>query len=69
MTFSDAARRYIEKLKESGGKGIDRKECQLNLHLKPFFGQKGLANIGSFDVERYKKKAHGAGRFKGHVQP
>ena len=56
LTFSDAARDYIAKLKECGGKGIDRKECQLDLHLKPFFSQKALSKIGSFDVERYKKK-------------
>jgi integrase len=56
VTFAEAATRYVEKLKEIGGKGVDRKECQLALHLKPFFGQKGLSNISSFDIERYKKK-------------
>lgn len=53
--FPDAARQYIAKLKECGGKGIERKKRQLDLHLKPFFGQKGLPKITSFDVERYKK--------------
>ena len=56
LTFTDAAVRYIAKLKECGGKSIDRKECQLKLHLKPFFGQKALSKISSFDVDRYKKK-------------
>jgi integrase len=55
LTFSDAARQYVTKLEEINGKGIDRKKCQLNLHLKPFFREKGLAKITSFDVERYKK--------------
>lgn len=64
MTFADAATRYIAKLKECGGKGINRKECQLNLHLKPFFGQKGLSHIGSFDIDRYKKKRADQGASK-----
>jgi integrase len=55
LVFSDAASQYVAKLKEIGGKGIDRKECQLGLHLKPFFSQKGLSKITTFDVERYKK--------------
>src|SRR5206468_10774529 len=55
LTFSDAVPRYIDKLKEIGGKGIDRKECQFDLHLKPFFGQKGLSKISTFDIDRYKK--------------
>ena len=56
LTFSDAGTRYIDKLKECGGKSIARKECQLALHLKPFFGQKALSKINSFDIERYKKR-------------
>jgi integrase len=55
LMFPDAARQYIAKLKECGGKGIDRKQCQLDLHLKPFFGQKGLSRITTFDLDRYKK--------------
>lgn len=55
LIFPEAARQYITKLKEIGGKGIERKECQLDLHLKPFFGHKALSRITSFDIERYKK--------------
>src|SRR5689334_21050453 len=55
LTFSEAARDYLVKLEEIGGKGIDRKRCQLDLHLKPFFRQKVLSKITSFDLERYKK--------------
>lgn len=55
LTFSDAATQYVSKLKEIGGKGVDRKENQLALHLRPFFGQKALSKISSFDVDRYKK--------------
>lgn len=55
LTFPEAAREYLTKLEEIGGKGIDRKKCQLDLHLKPFFGQKALSKITTFDLERYKK--------------
>jgi integrase len=55
LMFHDAARQYISKLTECGGKGIDRKQCQLDLHLQPFFGQKGLSRITTFDLERYKR--------------
>lgn len=55
LTFPEAAKEYLQKLKEIGGKGIDRKERQLDLHLKPFFRQKALSKITSFDLERYKK--------------
>ncbi len=55
LMFTDAAKQYITKLKESDGKGIERKECQLKLHLTPFFGQKAITKITTFDVARYKK--------------
>jgi integrase len=56
LMFSEAGKQYIAKLKESGGRGINRKERQLQMYLAPFFGQKALSKIGSFDVERFKKK-------------
>ena len=55
LTFPEAAKEYLTKLEEIGGKGIERKKCQLDLHLKPFFRQKVLSKISSFDLERYKK--------------
>ena len=55
LTFPEAAKEYLAKLEEIGGKGIERKKCQLDLHLKPFFRQKALSKITSFDLERYKK--------------
>jgi integrase len=61
LMFIDAQRQYIARLKEIGGKGIDRKECQLRLHLTPFFKDKALSKITSFDVARYKKHRRGQG--------
>lgn len=61
LTFSDAADQYIGKLKESGGKGVDRKKRQLDIHLKPFFRQTALSRVNTFDIDRYKKKRTGDG--------
>jgi site-specific recombinase XerD len=55
LTFPEATKEYLAKLEEIGGKGIERKKCQLDLHLKPFFREKALSKITSFDLERYKK--------------
>ena len=56
LSFREAASKYIQKLRESGGNDVDRKEKRLILHLVPFFGPKPLFRITDFDVERYKKK-------------
>jgi len=61
LMFEDAQKQYVAKLKQVSGKGIDRKECQLRLHLTPFFKDKALSKITSFDVARYKKHRRGQG--------
>ena len=43
LTFADAAKLYMQLLKESGGKGIAKKEQHLRLHLIPELGQMPLA--------------------------
>ncbi|MDX2165254.1 MAG: site-specific integrase [Gammaproteobacteria bacterium] len=55
LGFRQAAEKYIQKLRESDGKDIDRKEVRFKLYLCPFFENKLLAQISSFDIERYKK--------------
>lgn len=61
LSFADAGSRYIAKLRESGGKSIERKKRQLDIHLNPFFGQKPLSKISSFDIARYRKSRIEAG--------
>lgn len=56
LGFKEAADRYIERLKEEGGKNIKTKRRQLDQHLIPFFAARSLSQISSFDVERYKKE-------------
>lgn len=55
LSFHEAATRYLEKLGEEGGKDLVAKRRRLTLHLVPFFEDMPLANISTFDIERYKK--------------
>jgi hypothetical protein len=55
LGFGDAAKQYLAKLEEEGGKDLDMKRMRLNLHLVPFLGDRPLSKVTSFDVERYKK--------------
>jgi hypothetical protein len=55
LGFAHAALAYLDKLAEEGGKNIAKKRQHLADHLVPFFNDKPLAKISSFDVERYKK--------------
>lgn len=55
LGFAQAALAYLDKLAEEGGKNIAKKRQHLADHLVPFFNDKPLAKVSSFDVERYKK--------------
>ncbi|MDX1484013.1 MAG: site-specific integrase, partial [Alphaproteobacteria bacterium] len=59
LTFAAAAPLYIERLRQEGGKNIDRKQAQLDQSLVPYLGNKPLSKITAFDVERYKKNRLG----------
>ncbi len=62
LSFEAAAESYIERLKQEGGKNIDKKRRQLAQHLTPFFRTKSLSKIATFDIARFKKQRedHGA---------
>ncbi len=55
LGFKGAAEKYLNKLKEEGGKDLKAKNMRLRFHLKPFFKDKPLSSITTFDIERYKK--------------
>ena len=50
-----AAKQYILRMHDEGGKGIKRKHHILDLHLVPFFGDTPIGRLTSSDVERFKK--------------
>lgn len=54
LSFREAARRYLERLEEGGGKDLKMKRQRLELHLLPFFGDMPLNKVSGFDIERYK---------------
>lgn len=56
LTFAAAAPAYIERLRQEGGKNIERKQQQIAQALIPFFAEKPLSQITTFDIERYKKQ-------------
>ena len=55
LEFRQAGSRYLSKLEEEGGNDIPKKRQRLNLHCSPFFKEKSLSSITTFDIERYKK--------------
>ena len=55
LSFRDAATKYLERLKESGGKDLTAKTRRLKLHLVPFFGDTPLPKISTFNIEQYKR--------------
>lgn len=55
LGFREAAKQYLSRIEESGGKDLKMKQTRLTLHLMPFLMDKPLASIATFDVKRYKK--------------
>lgn len=56
LSFVEAAKKYLVKLDEEGGKDLKMKRYRLNMHLNSFFGNTPLSRISTFDIERYKKQ-------------
>ena len=67
LTFSEAAQRYTDRLAETGGKDLGMKRYRLRAHLCPFFTDKPVSRVTTFDVDRYKKKRLEAGAAPGSV--
>jgi integrase len=61
MPFKEAADSYIKRLKEEGGKTIERKERVLELYLTPALGVKPLSKITSSDLAVYRTQRRKAG--------
>jgi len=55
LGFSQAGTSYLKKLSEEGGKDIPKKKERIKCHLSPFFKNKPLSSVTTFDIERYKK--------------
>lgn len=55
MSFTEAAKQYMRRLKDGDGKDLKQKRHRLDLHLVPFFNTRPLSKISTYDIERYKK--------------
>ncbi len=55
LTLAGAAPLYLDRLREEGGREIDRKRQRLQQCLVPFLGELQIGQITSSDIERYKK--------------
>jgi integrase len=55
LTLAGAAPLYLDRLREEGGKEIDRKRQRLEQCLIPFLGELQIDRITSSDIDRYKK--------------
>ena len=53
LGFSVAADDYLKRLAAGQGRDLANKRCYLELHLKPFFGDKPISKISAFDLQRY----------------
>jgi len=55
LGFREAANSYIARLQAEDGRNIKAKRRQLDQHLIPFFGDRPLFQLTSFEIERYKR--------------
>jgi integrase len=56
LTFAVAAKEYLRRLEETGGKNIKIKRRQLRMYLVPYFGSQRLDAITGFTVNKFKKR-------------
>jgi integrase len=56
LTFAMAAKQYLQRLEETGGKNIRIKRRQLRMYLLPYFGSQRLDAITGFTVNKFKKR-------------
>lgn len=67
LGFKAAGKNYLAKLEQEDGKDIPKKREQLKCHLYPFFKNKPLTSITTFDIRRYKKHRKTAGASVGTI--
>ncbi len=67
LTFGAAAKVYMDRLRESGGKGLEEKEQHLRIHLVPAFGNMPIDKISTFTLEKFRKASRGCGLKTGTI--
>lgn len=67
MSVEAAVEKYLEQLALIGGKDLAKKRERLKLHVVPFFKNKVLTQLTSFDLDRYKKARADEGAASGTI--
>lgn len=67
LKHSEAAKLYLDRLQEGGGKNLKNKEQHLRLHLVPHLGNIRIDKITVFTLETLKKKLLDSGLTLGTV--
>lgn len=67
LGFREASEKYLVKLEKEGGNDIKKKRQRIELHLDPFFKDKPLSSITTFDLERFKKARKEANASNGTI--
>jgi integrase len=62
VRFDEAAENYLTRQEQEGGKDLKMKRMRLRHNLVPFFKEKPLSEIKSFDIERFKKSRLDTGK-------
>ncbi len=67
LTCATAAKLYLEREKEAGGKDLVSKERHLRLHLVPYFGAMRIDRISTFTVEKFRNCLRKRGFAEGNI--
>jgi hypothetical protein len=61
QTFADAAKAYLVKMEEAGGKDLANKRRHLNTYLVPEIGGQRLDQLSAFLLQKYRRGRRQAG--------
>lgn len=67
LGFARAATAYLERLEAARGNNLDKKRQHLAQWLAPFFGDRPLSKIETFDLQRYAKRRREQGAADGTI--
>ncbi len=67
LTFSKAAKLYLDSEREVGAKDLVSKDGHLRLHLTPYFGSMRVDHISKFTVEKFRNDMLRRGHKLGNV--
>jgi len=67
MRFKEAAQKYLDTLKEIGGRDLVAKDEHFRLHFVPVFGNIPISQIDTFAIEKYQAQRKNEGAAPGSI--